>query len=271
MKKILAILLAVVMLCALASCKKGEDSEVGEDRLELIDEEVYIDEETGDEFVYDVNEAGKYEIIGFTSKSNTAHKIEIPAAIDNVEVSGIGKSAFKANNQITEVVIPDSITYIGDLAFYGCLYLTTVEMPDSITELGVCAFYNCYALTTVKLSAGLEVISESAFLNCGALEEITIPESVKTIEDGAFMFCTGLKEITIPESVLEIKDVAFYGDESLQKATLPANVGKLGKHVFNAANEEFTLVAPEESVAAKYAADNGYAFEKLVVETESEA
>ena len=262
MKKILAILLAVIMLFAVVSCGKGEEETESTGKNEAKNEDVYTDEESGDKFTYDVNDDGKYEIISFSSKNNTPHKIEIPAKIDNVEVSGIAASAFKANNQITEVVIPDSVTYIGDLAFWNCEYLTTVSIPDSVEEMGACVFNNCSSLKTVKLSASLTTITECTFLNCEALEEITIPSSVTKIESGAFMLCTSLKEVVIPESVIEIEDVAFYGDTLLQKATLSSKTVTLGKHIFNAGHAEFTIVVDENSAAAQYAADNGYLFVK---------
>ena len=45
-----------------------------------------------------------------------------------------------ANKNITEVVIPDSVTQIGEYAFDGCRSLTSVVIPDSVTEIGCGAF-----------------------------------------------------------------------------------------------------------------------------------
>ncbi len=267
MKKILAILLAVMMLMTLASCKKDGETE-GNEKEELGVEEVYIDAVTEDKFFYELNEEGAYDIIKFSSKDLTPHKIEIPSEIDNVEVTGIAKSAFKANNQISEVVIPDTVTRIDTLAFFDCRYLETVIIPDSVKEIGECAFYKCISLKTLKLSSLLKVIPASAFQGCISLEEVTIPASVETIENGAFML-TALKTVVIPKSVKTIYAAAFYGIDTLEKAVFEGNEIELesededdGTFIFSAGNENFTVVAAEDSDAAKYAAAYGYKFEK---------
>ena len=50
--------------------------------------------------------------------------------------------------EITELVVPDSVTSIGDYAFHGCGNLTSVTIPDSVTAIGSYAFY-CSSLTSV--------------------------------------------------------------------------------------------------------------------------
>jgi len=43
--------------------------------------------------------------------------------------------------EITDLVIPDTITSIGAFAFYGLSYLTSVTIPNSVTSIGFHAFY----------------------------------------------------------------------------------------------------------------------------------
>ena len=51
--------------------------------------------------------------------------------------------------EITELVVPDSVTSIGDYAFHNCSGLTSVTIPNSVTLIGSYAFYQCSSLTSV--------------------------------------------------------------------------------------------------------------------------
>ena len=126
MKKFLAIMLAALLLLCFVGCKKNdEDTNAADDdeNLEGIEELVY------NNFVYDVNEDGDYEIIGFRYNDTVAIDVTVPAIIEGREVTGIAADAFKACKTIKSVTIPEGITYIGNYAFYDCDALAAVTMP----------------------------------------------------------------------------------------------------------------------------------------------
>jgi hypothetical protein len=79
---------------------------------------------------------------------------------------------FLNGQEVTELTIPSSITYVNDYSFDGCTGLTSVTFPESVTSIGPTAFRNCTGLTSV-----------------------TFPESVTYIGIGAFSGCDGLKWI----------------------------------------------------------------------------
>ncbi|MGM9683427.1 MAG: leucine-rich repeat protein [Eubacteriales bacterium] len=235
MKKILAILLALMTLLSFAACKKDEADESGkESNVEAAGKDIFSNNDGIDNFTYDINEHGFYEITGYSTSSDEMHEITIPSEINDIAVTGIGEEAFKACNTMSAVKIPDSVTYIGDLAFYGCSILPEVTVPDTVTSIGKGAFENCTALTKVVLPSTLAVISECLFYNCGALKDVAIPASVKSIGEGAFYGCTSLEEIVIPTGTESIGRCAFYGCEKLVKVTVPASVTEIGEAVFAA-------------------------------------
>ena len=52
-------------------------------------------------------------------------------------------------NEITNLVIPNSVTSIGRYAFEGCSGLTSVIIPNSVTSIGGYAFSDCNGLYTI--------------------------------------------------------------------------------------------------------------------------
>ena len=54
------------------------------------------------------------------------------------------------HSNVTEYILPSSITSIGNYAFYGCSGLTTITIPSSVTSIGEAAFSECESLETVN-------------------------------------------------------------------------------------------------------------------------
>jgi hypothetical protein len=99
-----------------------------------------------------------------------------------------------ANKNITEVVIPDSVTEIGWSTFYLSDGLKTVTLGKGIKEIGGSAFKSCPALTTVKYRgseadrAKIKIGSENAPLT-GAKWEYNVTARASAIVPG-FEFVT---------------------------------------------------------------------------------
>lgn len=67
--------------------------------------------------------------------------VSIPSKIDGYNVTGISSYAFdNDNNNIKNVVIPNSIKTIGTKAFLNCPNLKTVNIPNTVTDIGEYAF-----------------------------------------------------------------------------------------------------------------------------------
>ena len=117
--------------------------------------------------------------------------------------------------EVTNLVIPDTVTEIKNYVFYGCTSLTNVTIPNSVESIGEEAFAGCDSLTSVTIPNSVESIGDYAFLNCGSLTSVTIPNSVESIGDYAFRYCDSLTSITIPNSVENIGEDAFHNCTSL--------------------------------------------------------
>lgn len=77
------------------------------------------------------------------------------------------------------------LTEIASGAFWGT-NLTQAVIPDSVTALGTDVFRLCEELTSCKIYASLSEIPASAFLKCDKLAEVYLPASLVEIGASAF-------------------------------------------------------------------------------------
>ncbi len=121
-----------------------------------------------------------------------------------------------AYTSITEINIPESITYMNSHAFYACPELRKVTLPSTITNIPEFTFYQCKKLENVIVKGSPTGIGEQAFRGCSSLKNFTVPESVTLIGEAAFLE-SGLTEITIPESVATMGGKIFSRSYNLTK------------------------------------------------------
>ena len=77
------------------------------------------------------------------------------------------------NTEITELIIPNTVTSIGSYAFDGCSGLTKVTIPNSVTSIGWRAFLDCSGLTEVTIGNSVTSIERAAFYGCSGLTSVT--------------------------------------------------------------------------------------------------
>lgn len=108
----------------------------------------------------------------------TDEKVEIPSSIEAevtdelhetdvkrvLAVEKIGKTAFRGNQYVKEVVLPDSVIRIRDGAFKGSS-IVHFEGSDSLLSIGEEAFADCPLLETVKISPNTLEIGKKVLEN----------------------------------------------------------------------------------------------------------
>ena len=159
-------------------------------------------------------------------------------------VTSIGGSAFYGCDGLTSITIPNSVTSIGNEAFYYCTSLTSVTIPNSVTSIGDGAFEGCTGLTSVTIPNSVTSIGSGAFYGCSGLTSITIPNSVTSIGIQVFSYCSGLTSVTIGNSVTSIGEQAFYGCTGLTSVTIPNSVTSIGNRAFNGCSGLTSVTIP---------------------------
>ena len=172
------------------------------------------------------------QTVSITGFDGSRSVVEIPETYGGAKVTSIAAGAFRGQTMITDVVIPEGVTYIGREAFAGCSALVRVQIPTSVTQVGANLFegtpydstltgelvyinsilYRCQSdAVTVSIRQGTTVIAEEAFINRVNLAAIVVPDGVSYIGSNAFKNCSALSQIEIPKSVRDIVSNAFDG------------------------------------------------------------
>jgi hypothetical protein len=172
--------LALIAAVVLVGCSKGGSSGGGAAKASNVKAAPASD------FTYDLT-ADKSGIVikKYTGKGG---KVAIPATIEDMPVTEIGRDAFRgkgwhgkesSNDEIMEIVMPASVTKIREGAFSYCIKLTKVTLPAGLEEMERWAFRNCdelvdliipNSLSSIKfLYEGKEDSDNRAFLDCGKL------------------------------------------------------------------------------------------------------
>ena len=168
--------------------------------------------------------------ITITKYIGQTKNVVIPSTINNLPVIAIGNEAF-FQNQLTSVIIPNSITSIDHFAFSNN-QLKSITIPNSVSFIGHGAFFE-NQLTSIIIPNSISSINKRTFAN-NKLTSVTIPNSVTLIdghERGGAFSNNQLSTVTIPNSVTSIEENAFANNQ-LTIVTIPNSVISIAKNAF---------------------------------------
>ena len=136
--------------------------------------------------------------------------------VDGIVYTKSGKTLVMATGKAPNIVtVLDGTETIGGNAFRNNEDIQKVKLPDGLLRLGGAAFGYCDSLTQVNLPSSLEDLGYSTFENDKNLEDIggnTLPPSLTKIGSSVFENCSKLKNFTIPQSVTSVEMLAFSDD-----------------------------------------------------------
>lgn len=127
LKRLLSVVMAVVFVCSFMSVVSFAAS--GDDVLEYALTEFRT---TAQVVSCDKDATGAVEV-----------KDTVRIGGVNYKVTAIADDAFEDCVYITEITIPEGVTYIGSLAFKNCKSLKSIDIPRSLVNCSYDAFEGC--------------------------------------------------------------------------------------------------------------------------------
>ncbi|TGD18500.1 leucine-rich repeat protein [Levilactobacillus suantsaiihabitans] len=148
---------------------------------------------------------------------------------EDARLNRIGVQAFK-NNQLTTLVLPDSITNIETGAFSQNQLTGELKLPARLTNLGDWAFVN-NGLQRLIVNDRLEKIGTATFANNKLAGDLILPATLTNVGDNAFTN-NQLTSVTLDDQLATIGDAAFLKNQLTGKLILPASLTSLGASAF---------------------------------------
>jgi hypothetical protein len=139
------------------------------------------------------------------------------------QVERINFEAFKNCAKIKDLSnLPTGLTVIGPSAFRACENITNVVLPNGLTTIDGYAFSDCTALPSIEIPASVEGIGNYAFEDCTNLATVTLHEGTKEIGNFVFAGCMKLSKgvVNAPARMPRIYAQTFQGVEN----TMTVNV-----------------------------------------------
>jgi len=249
MKKLIAILLALIMTLSLFACGDSDKDEKPDDNKDPIIDEPGAgneNEDPGDGLPGE--EDGNDEIDNEKVKNPaTPEAYGLGKYLATVTISKVTYNVFDNGAVIYDVTCPKDVIEIPEKIEYlmlddgtaipatesdceECVDRVVGEKKSATVKIvGVAAFYDV-AASEIKLPNTITSFEENAFRSAASLTKINFPTSLKKIGDKAFAF-SGLKNVNI-ESGIEYGSYVYYACKALTTVTTDSNLTALPFGVF---------------------------------------
>ena len=170
----------------------------------------------------------------------------------------IGNSAFFGCHNLSSVSLPSTLQAIRDNAFEFCSSLTSITIPDRVTQLGNWVFSGCESMTQATIGNSVQNVDSSTFSDCYVLENILVnPGNSAYCSISGVLFNIDRTELilyptgktaqtyTVPNGVTSIGDYAFLYCNAITDVILPGGVTSIGEGAFSTCEALKSITIPE--------------------------
>ena len=226
------------------------------------------------------DDQASYAVTGIGECADT--KVIVPSEHEGLPVTEVASKAFEDCSNITEIIVPNSVTEIGDAAFTGCAALENMTLPFVGRRLNASERYglfgyifgrnykadmveivqwyhdgeeeceDCYYLPSnlhvVTVTGG--TIKTPAFVSCTSLTKVILSDDVTIdLNDricyGILRDCAALTEVKLPNNLTQINSFMFYNCSSLTNIDIPDSVTSIGDNAFEDCTSLTSVVIPD--------------------------
>lgn len=192
--------------------------------------------------------------------------ITIPDGVTTIDAGVFYNTS--ANEMITDVTMPNSVTTMGTAVFQGCTQLQSVSLSSNLTSIPANTFRECASLSSVSIPAGVTSIGSSAFYGCVSMSSVTIPSGTSSVALDAFSECTELTSISVASdnSYYSSADGCLYNASATRLLLVPqgkssvsiaSGATTIGAGAFNGCTYLTSLTIPSNVTAIEAGAFSG--------------
>ncbi len=156
--------------------------------------------------------------VTITDYKGKEKNIKIPEKINGKKVVAIDSGAFRKNNKVRKITMPDTVEHIGYRAFVKCENLKSIRLSDNLTEIESGAFSDCRSLKRIVLPKKITVVPYACFRGCSSLKSINL-ENIEEIGDNAFSGALNLSGAFNLKEAVYVGKNAFYGCKNITGIT----------------------------------------------------
>lgn len=179
---------------------------------------------------------------------------------NNQVLEYLGYQAFKYS-EITEAILPESVTFIGDKAFESCSKLVNVRLGRSMTHFGDDMFASSSnVVVSFPEDADYHVegemiynkdVTKALYFNgkksTPKVTDVVIPSTVTEIADG-FLKNVKITSLTLNEGLVKIGANAFYSTY-ITEINIPSTVKEIGASAFQG-NSKVTSLSLNDTLTS---------------------
>ena len=173
-----------------------------------------------------------YSFYILTKYTGTATSVVIPRLYNGLRVNAIGANAFKDNEYIEYIEIPNTVEIIRQSAFANCTNLSLIIIPGNVKNVEQDAFNGCVNLKNVIVQSGVENLGDRVFQDCISLNNVNLENGILSIGAMAFDNCLSLQTITLPNTVTSVGPMAFRHAEAMKSAVLSTGMTDISNAMF---------------------------------------
>lgn len=141
---------------------------------------------------------GDFAIVNsiLVSYQGNESRVTVPSGVKTIGPCAFAEDDDYEQEIVGQIILPKGLKKIDNWGLAYCS-ISNIVIPNSVTYIGEWAFESDWALKTVTIGKGVKTIDAYAFYDCELLNQIYIPKNVKKVGSRAFGFWGDLGDIVL--------------------------------------------------------------------------